>query len=57
MTDLTESIRPAAIGRAGLRASVSRGTAGRGRAGRATSPSVVLAIVLTGQLMAVTDGM
>jgi MFS family permease len=60
MTDLTESIRPAAAGRAGLRASVGQGRAGQGRAGqgragRGVSPNVALAIVLTGQLMAVTD--
>jgi MFS family permease len=47
MTDLTESLRP------------SGGVAGRlgpaGRPGRATRPGLVLAVVLTGQIMAVID--
>src|SRR3984957_14481956 len=55
MTDLTESIRPAATGRAGLRASVSRGRAGREGGGRGRRAGAAFAIVLTGQLMAVTD--
>jgi MFS family permease len=46
MTDLTESVRPAVVARAGL----------RGRTGRGTPPpGLVLAIVLTGQLMAIID--
>lgn len=45
MTDLTETVRPAVTDRRGL----------RGRAGRGTPPAVALAIVLTGQLMAVLD--
>ncbi len=45
MTDLTESVRPAVAGRSGL----------SGRPGRATAPGVVLAIVLTGQIMAIID--
>jgi MFS family permease len=45
MTDLTESVRPA-VARAGL----------RGRTGRGTPPpGLVLAIVLTGQIMAIID--
>jgi MFS family permease len=45
MTDLTESVRPA-VARVGL----------RGRTGRGTPPpGIVLAIVLTGQLMAIID--
>jgi MFS family permease len=45
MTDLTETARPAVAGRAG------RGD----RGGRVTAPGVALAIVLTGQIMAVMD--
>src|SRR5579862_2195654 len=45
MTDLVESVRPAGTARAGL----------RGLAGRGTPPAVALAIVLTGQIMAVLD--
>ncbi len=45
MTDLTESVRPAVAGRAGP----------SGRPGRATPPGVALAIVLTGQIMAIID--
>ena len=51
MTDLTESTRTAAA----RQGSAGQGSAGQGRAGRGTPPSVALAIVLTGQLMAVTD--
>jgi MFS family permease len=42
MTDLTETVRPAVAGRPGL-------------GGRVTPPGVALAIVLTGQVMAVID--
>ena len=45
MTDLNESVRPAVAGRAGP----------SGRPGRATPPGVALAIVLTGQIMAIID--
>jgi MFS family permease len=45
MTDLSETVRPAVAGRSGL----SR------RPGRAAPPGVVLAIVLTGQIMAIID--
>jgi MFS family permease len=45
MTDLAESARPAVARRPGL----------TGRAGRVTPPGVALAIVLTGQAMAVLD--
>ena len=45
MTDLHEGARPAVAPRSGL----------RGRAGRAAPPGVALAIVLTGQIMAVLD--
>jgi MFS family permease len=45
MTDLTESVRPAVAVRPGL----------SGRTGRAVPPGVALAIVLTGQAMAVMD--
>ena len=45
MTDLTESVRPAVTGRPGL----------SGRPGRTVPPGVALAIVLTGQIMAVLD--
>jgi MFS family permease len=45
MTDLTASVRPAVAGRPGLSA----------RPGRAVPPGVALAIVLTGQIMAVLD--
>src|ERR1700740_1627990 len=46
MTNLTEGIRSATAGRLDGRA---------GRADRATPPGVVLAIVLTGQIMAIID--
>jgi MFS family permease len=46
MTDLTESVRPAIV---------SGGSGLRGRAGRVTPPGVALAVVLTGQIMAVMD--
>jgi MFS family permease len=53
MTDLSESVRPA---QSALRArSALPGRPGPGRAGRVTPPGVALAIVLTGQIMAVTD--
>jgi MFS family permease len=45
MTDLTQSVRPAIAGRPGR----------DGRTGRVTPPGVALAIVLTGQVMAVMD--
>jgi MFS family permease len=47
MTDLTESVRPsrAVAGRLGL----------AGRPGRAPRPGLVLAVVLTGQIMAIID--
>jgi MFS family permease len=45
MTELTASARPVAVGRAGL----------GGRSGRAVPPGVALAIVLTGQIMAIVD--
>jgi len=45
MTDLAESARPAVAQRPGL----------SGRTGRVTPPGVALAIVLTGQIMAVLD--
>src|SRR5689334_11012621 len=47
MTDLSESVRPsrAVAGRLGL----------AGRPGRATRPGLVLAVVLTGQIMAIID--
>src|ERR1700743_3066399 len=45
MTDLAESARPAVARRPGL----------TGRTGRVVPPGVALAIVLTGQIMAVTD--
>jgi MFS family permease len=45
MTELTASARPVAVGRAGL----------GGRPGRAVPPGVALAIVLTGQIMAIVD--
>src|ERR1700748_781716 len=45
MTDLSESVRPAAAGR----------TSRFGRPGRVASPAVALAIVLAGQMMAVLD--
>jgi MFS family permease len=45
MTDLSESLRPAVALRPGL----------RGRPGRVVPPGVALAIVLTGQIMAVVD--
>jgi MFS family permease len=49
MTNLTEGLKPAAAGRLA-------GRAGRaGRADRVTRPTVVLAIVLTGQIMAIID--
>jgi MFS family permease len=46
MTNLTEGLKPATTGRLAGRA---------GRAGRVTPPGVVLAIVLTGQIMAIVD--
>jgi len=45
MTDLTQSVRPAVASRPGL----------GGRTGRAVPPGVALAIVLTGQIMAIID--
>src|ERR1700758_1369183 len=45
MTDLTQSVRPAVASRPGL----------SGRTGRAVPPGVALAIVLTGQIMAILD--
>jgi MFS family permease len=45
MTDLTQSVRPAVARRPGL----------SGRTGRAVPPGVALAIVLTGQIMAIID--
>src|SRR6201997_3412236 len=45
MTDLTQSVRPAVASRPGL----------SGRTGRAVPPGVALAIVLTGQIMAIID--
>src|ERR1700722_5376040 len=51
MTDLAESARPVAAGRPGLGA--RHGLAGR--AGRAVPPGAALAIVLTGQIMAIID--
>jgi MFS family permease len=45
MTDLTQGVRPAVAGRPGY----------GGRPGRVTPPGVALAIVLTGQVMAVID--
>ena len=45
MTDLSESVRPAAPSRAG----------GHGLPGRVTPPGVALTIVLAGQMMAVID--
>jgi MFS family permease len=45
MTDLTQRVRPAVAGRPGL----------SGRSGRTAPPVVALAIVLTGQIMAIID--
>jgi hypothetical protein len=51
MTDLTESVRPAVTSASGL-----LGRAGRaGRPGRVVPPGVALAVVLTGQMMAIID--
>src|ERR1700733_15021034 len=51
MTDLTESVRPAVTSAPGL-----LGRAGRaGRPGRIVPPGVALAVVLTGQMMAIID--
>src|ERR1700729_4447796 len=51
MTDLAESVRPVVASRPGLGG--RRGLAGR--PGRAVPPGVALAIVLTGQIMAIVD--
>ena len=51
MTDLRESVRPAVTSASGL-----LGRAGRaGRPGRVVPPGVALAVVLTGQMMAIID--
>jgi len=50
MTDLKESARPTVTGKSGLLA-----RAGVGQPGRVVPPGVALAIVLTGQMMAIID--
>src|SRR5258708_9471544 len=55
MTDLRESPAPASLPGLYGRSAGSAGAGRSGRAGRAAAPGVALAIVLTGQAMAVLD--
>jgi MFS family permease len=51
MTDIAESVRPVVASRPGIGGMLAR----RGRPGRAVPPGAALAIVLTGQIMAIID--